>query len=271
MRECFEHRAKLVSSAGRALLNNNPRRSRAGHDGLKPDHLIEIDHVTFGYDTSRTILNDISLRFARGKVTSILGGSGCGKTTLLRLIGGSNRANAGEVRFDGEVVDSRDSERMFRMRRRMGMIGKKELLKAPILGYGMGFVNVIAIDRSNRERAVGSIDEATRRLRSGISFGVCPEGTRARPGEMLPFKKGAFHMASQAGVPIVPIALKNSDMLMGRGTGEAWPGTIEMIMMPPVPTAWVKSDDDLNKLVHDVQAMIMNELGIDKLSPRKRD
>jgi 1-acyl-sn-glycerol-3-phosphate acyltransferase len=153
--------------------------------------------------------------------------------------------------------------------RRMGMIGKKELLKAPILGYGMGFVNVIAIDRSNRERAVASIQEATRRLRMGISFGVCPEGTRARPGEMLPFKKGAFHMAAQAGVPLAPIALKNSDVLMGKGTGEAWPGTIEMVFLPPVETDWVKTDEDLNRLVQQVQRSIMNELGIEKLSPRK--
>ncbi|HSP61744.1 MAG TPA: lysophospholipid acyltransferase family protein [Pyrinomonadaceae bacterium] len=152
--------------------------------------------------------------------------------------------------------------------RRMGMVGKKELLKAPILGYGMGFVNVIAIDRSNRERAVESIQEATRRLRSGISFGVCPEGTRARQGEMLPFKKGAFHMAVEAGVPIVPIALRNSDQLMGRGTGEAWPGTIEMVMLPPVETTWVSSDDDLRKLVEQVQGMIMKELGVEKLSAR---
>jgi 1-acyl-sn-glycerol-3-phosphate acyltransferase len=152
--------------------------------------------------------------------------------------------------------------------RRMGMVGKKELLKAPILGYGMGFVNVIAIDRSNRESAVESIQEATRRLRSGISFGVCPEGTRARPGEMLPFKKGAFHMAVQAGVPVVPMALRNSDQLMGRGTGEAWPGTIEMVMLPPVETAWVSSDDDLRKLVEQVQGAIMKELGVEKLSKR---
>src|SRR5207253_4594684 len=61
--------------------------------------------------------------------------------------------------------------------RRMGMIAKKELLRAPILGYGMGFVNVISIDRSNHERAVQSLRVATERLRSGISFGVCPEGT----------------------------------------------------------------------------------------------
>ena len=152
--------------------------------------------------------------------------------------------------------------------RRMGMVAKKELLKAPILGVGMGFVNVIAIDRSNRERAVESLKIATRRLRSGISFGVCPEGTRARPGEMLPFKKGAFHMAVQAGVPVVPVALNNSDVLMGKGTGEAWPGTIDMVMLPPVDTSWVKSDDDLAALARQVQNSIMRELGIEKLSAR---
>jgi 1-acyl-sn-glycerol-3-phosphate acyltransferase len=150
----------------------------------------------------------------------------------------------------------------------MGLVAKKELLKAPILGYGMGFVNVIAIDRSNRERAVETLKTATALLRSGISFGVCPEGTRARSGEMLPFKKGAFHMAVQAGVPIVPMAFKNSDKLMPRGAAEAWPGTIDMVMLPPVDTSWVSSDEDLDRLVEQVQASIMKELGITKLSKR---
>jgi len=154
--------------------------------------------------------------------------------------------------------------------RRVGVIAKKELLNAPILGFGMGFVNVIAIDRSNRERAVETLKIATDRLRSGVSFIVCPEGTRAQPGEMLPFKKGAFHMAVQAGVPIVPIALKNSDVLMGKGTREAWPGTIDMVMMPPVDTSWVKTDDDLDELVTRVQSMIMQEIGVKKLSQRKK-
>jgi 1-acyl-sn-glycerol-3-phosphate acyltransferase len=153
--------------------------------------------------------------------------------------------------------------------RRMGAIAKKELLKAPILGYAMGFVNVIAIDRSNRDRAVETIKVATDRLRSGISFMVCPEGTRAQPGQMLPFKKGAFHMAVEAGVPIIPIALKNSDVLMGKGTGEAWPGTIDMVMMPPVETSWVKTDEDLDALVKQVQEIIMRELGVQKLAVRQ--
>jgi 1-acyl-sn-glycerol-3-phosphate acyltransferase len=86
---------------------------------------------------------------------------------------------------------------------------------------------------------------------------------------MLPFKKGAFHMAVQAGVPIVPIAFKNSDQLMGRGTGVAWPGTIEMVMFPPVETGWVTSDEDLQRLVDQVQEMIMKELGVEKLTPRR--
>ena len=86
------------------------------------DPLIEIDHVTFGYDISRTILKDVSLRFARGKVTSILGGSGCGKTTLLRLIGGVHPANSGRVVFDGEVINTRDRAQLFRLRRRLGML-----------------------------------------------------------------------------------------------------------------------------------------------------
>ena len=90
--------------------------------GLKSDALIEIDHVTFGYDASRTILNDVSLRFARGKVTAILGGSGCGKTTLLRLIGGVHAPNSGTIVFDGEQVDARNKEQLFRLRRRLGML-----------------------------------------------------------------------------------------------------------------------------------------------------
>jgi phospholipid/cholesterol/gamma-HCH transport system ATP-binding protein len=89
---------------------------------LMPDSLIEIDHVSFGYDARRLILNDVSLRFPRGKVTAILGGSGCGKTTLLRLIGGINAASSGRVRFDGEVINARDRAQLLRLRRRMGML-----------------------------------------------------------------------------------------------------------------------------------------------------
>ncbi len=89
---------------------------------MNPDTFIEIDHVTFGYDASRTILSDVSLKFQRGKVTAILGGSGCGKTTLMRLIGGVHAASSGRVIVDGEVIDARDKDQLFRLRRRLGML-----------------------------------------------------------------------------------------------------------------------------------------------------
>ena len=88
----------------------------------RTDTLIDIDHVTFGYDATRTILNDVSLTFQRGKVTAILGGSGCGKTTLLRLIVGVHAVTSRTVRFDGEVVDALDKVPVFRLRRRLGRL-----------------------------------------------------------------------------------------------------------------------------------------------------
>ena len=88
----------------------------------EPQPLIEIDRVSFGYDTSRMVLHDVSLRFARGQVTAILGGSGCGKTTLLRLIAGVHAVAQGRVVFDGEPVDASNREQLYRLRRRLGML-----------------------------------------------------------------------------------------------------------------------------------------------------
>ncbi len=89
---------------------------------MSSEPFIEIDHVSFGYDERRTIRKDVSLKFGRGQVTAILGGSGCGKTTLLRLIGGVHSASAGRVLFDGEVVNAQDQAQMYRLRRRLGML-----------------------------------------------------------------------------------------------------------------------------------------------------
>ena len=144
--------------------------------------------------------------------------------------------------------------------RRIGLFAKKELLKVPILGFGMGFVNIMAIDRSNRERALETVRAATERIRSGISFGVFAEGTRARPGELLPFKKGAFYMALETGVKVVPVAIKNTDVLMGKGTGTARAGTIEMIILPPVETKGLSTDEDVKRLAAEVRARVAEEL-----------
>ena len=144
--------------------------------------------------------------------------------------------------------------------RRIGLLAKKELLKVPVLGVGMGFVNVMAIDRSNLESAISTTEAAAKRIRSGVSFAVFVEGTRAKPGELLPFKKGAFYMAREAGVPVVPVAIKNSDVLMGKGTGRAQSGTLEMIVMKPVSTDGLQTDQDINELIAEVRQSIANAL-----------
>ena len=84
--------------------------------------LVEIRDLTFGYGDGRVVLEDISLHVPRGKVTVLIGASGGGKTTLLRLIGGQNKAQKGQVLFDGQDVGALDRDGLYAMRRRMGML-----------------------------------------------------------------------------------------------------------------------------------------------------
>src|SRR5688572_28382591 len=86
-----------------------------------PSSLVEFRNLAFGYDT-RVILDGVSFRVPRGRVTAIMGASGGGKTTVLRLIGGQMRASRGEVLFDGQDVASLDRLQLYQARRRMGML-----------------------------------------------------------------------------------------------------------------------------------------------------
>jgi 1-acyl-sn-glycerol-3-phosphate acyltransferase len=96
-----------------------------------------------------------------------------------------------------------------------------------------------------------------------MSFGVFAEGTRALPGQLLPFKKGGFYMAVETGVPIIPVAIKHTDLLMGKGTGQATPGIIEMVLLEPVQTQGLSTDEEVRKLTTHVRALIAEELGLE--------
>ena len=85
------------------------------------DVAVELDTVTFAYDT-RTILSGISMTIPRGKVVAIMGGSGCGKTTILRLIGGQLQPRSGRVLVSGQSVPDLDREALFALRRKFGML-----------------------------------------------------------------------------------------------------------------------------------------------------
>lgn len=88
---------------------------------MPADHLVEIINVNFAYD-EHPVLKGMNMRIARGQVVSIMGGSGCGKTTLLRLIGGQLRPAAGSVKVAGDVIHELGHDELYRMRRRMGML-----------------------------------------------------------------------------------------------------------------------------------------------------
>ena len=83
--------------------------------------LVECRHLSFGYG-DRRILDDLSFTVPRGKVTALMGASGGGKTTVLRLIGGQVRARQGELTFDGQEVGALDAAGLYAARRRMGML-----------------------------------------------------------------------------------------------------------------------------------------------------
>jgi len=87
----------------------------------EPPTLVELRRVTFGYG-ERVILRDVSLQVPKGKVTALMGASGGGKTTVLRLIGGQVRAQQGEVLVDGQDVGAMDARQLYAARRRMGML-----------------------------------------------------------------------------------------------------------------------------------------------------
>ena len=86
------------------------------------DPFLSIEDVTFSYGNGRVILNDVTLRFGRGQVVAIMGGSGMGKTTLLKLIGGLIRPQKGRILFDGTDVATADTQALYRARRKMGML-----------------------------------------------------------------------------------------------------------------------------------------------------
>lgn len=86
-----------------------------------PESLVELRNLTFGYG-ERVILDDVSLTVPRGKVTALMGASGGGKTTILRLIGGQNRAQSGSLLFDSQDVGQLDQAGLYAARRRMGML-----------------------------------------------------------------------------------------------------------------------------------------------------
>jgi len=139
-----------------------------------------------------------------------------------------------------------------RIPRRTSALAKKELFKVPILGRALEMVEMVPVERDNREAAIQSIHRAGAVLRHGINMTVYPEGTRSPDGRLLPFKKGPFHLAAETGFPIVPITILGTLEMMPKGTYACKGGTATLVFHPPVDPRRYSDREELMQAVADV-------------------
>jgi 1-acyl-sn-glycerol-3-phosphate acyltransferase len=117
------------------------------------------------------------------------------------------------------------------------MVAKRSLLYVPIFGWVLWLAGFVFIDRSNRAKAIRTLDRAALRPRRGTSLVVFAEGTRSPDGTLLPFKRGGFVLALQAGVPVVPVTLRGGVEVLRKGSRRIRPGAIHVHFSAPVETS----------------------------------
>ena len=139
-------------------------------------------------------------------------------------------------------------------------VAKKEAASVPGFGQFFQLAGVAFIDRSDPAQARQALEPAVRKLRDeGVSLILAPEGTRSATPRLGPFKKGAFHIAMQAGVPMVPIVMRNVGEVMWRGAQTIHPGTVDVAVLPPVDTSqWRRRT--LGTHVEEVRGMFLQTL-----------
>ncbi len=150
------------------------------------------------------------------------------------------------------------------LRRDITGVGKREIRDIPIVGRIMEAAGVVLIDRKDTASAIEAMTPLVDAMRvEGKSVCLSPEGTRALTPRLAGFKKGAFHLAMQAGVPIVPIVIQNSGDVQPKGDVFYHPGTVEVDVLAPIDTSeWSTSTIDTH--VADVRNLYLRTLGQDE-------
>lgn len=138
--------------------------------------------------------------------------------------------------FDAQIVGRL-------VQRDFGAVAKKELQRVPLFAVASRFMHIAFVDRNDTRAAVAALGPATRLLGEGLSMLVAPEGTPAGGSGLGEFKKGAFRMAMAARVPIVPIVIRNVDDIGSHASGTIRPGTVDVVVLPPVRVeGWTQRD-----------------------------
>ncbi len=127
---------------------------------------------------------------------------------------------------------------LFKMlRRNLTGVGKQEILHNPIFGPVFAAAGVVFVDRADGKKAIKALEPAVQALREGVSLAIAPEGTRSLTPRLGRFKKGAFHIAMQAGVPIVPIVFRNVLDALPKDAMVVRPATVEAVVLSPIDTS----------------------------------
>ena len=137
-------------------------------------------------------------------------------------------------------------------------VSKRTIFWIPVLGQAMAVAGFIAIDRKDRSSAIRSLGRAVDTIRQGASIILFPEGTRSRNGKLAPFKRGSFHLALDAGVPIVPVAISGTYDVVRPRSIVVRPGPVHVTFAPPVDvTAYAGNLDGLMTRVRsDIAALL---------------
>jgi len=138
---------------------------------------------------------------------------------------------------------------------RVAIMIKKELMSIPILAAGMRVAQFVPVDRSDREAAAASVELAVNRLKEGVSFAIFAEGTRSPDGRLRPFKRGAFTMAIEAGVPVIPVSIAGTQRLQPKGEWKVRSAEIVVRYGPAVDSS-VYTIERREELVARVHALV---------------
>jgi 1-acyl-sn-glycerol-3-phosphate acyltransferase len=118
--------------------------------------------------------------------------------------------------------------------KRTSVLVKKEVFRIPVLATAMRMGQLVPVDRTDRDSAINSLKKAEDVLALGVNMTVFPEGTRSNTGELLPFKKGPFYMALEAGVPILPMTILGTRAIWPKGSKAIKPGTATVVFHSPI-------------------------------------
>ena len=157
------------------------------------------------------------------------------------------------------------------IRRDLAGIGKREIKSEnPLIGRVLEMGGVVLIDRANSKSAIDAMSPLVDVMKKeGKSVVLAPEGTRTVSPKMAPFKKGAFHLAIQAGVPMVPIVIHNAGDVAPKGDFVFRPATVDVEVLPPVDTSDWKVET-VNEHVREVRNMFARVLGQPEQTPKKK-